>query len=237
MTPPISKLRPEFADAKAVLFDFDFTLADSSEGIIPCVQYALERMGLPVSSPDEIIQTIGLYLPETLVALHGESVRARGMEFLALFTEKADEIMEDATRLYAATPAVLRAISARGIPIGVVSTKYGYRIASILTRDGLRDFVSVIIGGEDVERHKPHPEGLLAACRRLGVPPADCVYVGDSVVDAQAAASAEIPFVAVETGSAPREALEALPHIAALPSVADILIPRSGEMRGSCIAK
>ena len=235
MTPPptpapAAELRPEFADAKAVLFDFDFTLADSSEGIIPCVQYALERMGLPASPPDEIIKTIGLYLPETLVALHGESVRARGMEFLALFTERADEIMEDATWIYPAAPPVLRAINARGIPIGVVSTKYGYRIASILARDGLRDCVSAIIGGEDVENHKPHPEGLFAACRRLGVSPADCVYVGDSVVDAQAAARAEIPFVAVETGSAPREALAALPHIAALPSVADILIPRSAKM-------
>ena len=224
MTPVKSDiLRPEFADAKAVLFDFDFTLADSSRGIIPCVQYALERMGLPVSSPNEIIQTVGLYLPETLVALHGESVRARGMEFLGLFTEKADEVMEDATRMYAETPAVLRAISGLGVPIGVVSTKYGYRIASILERDGLRDCVSAIIGGEDVERHKPHPEGLFAACRSLGVSPADCVYVGDSVVDAQAAARAEIPFVAVETGASGRETLSALPHRAMLPSVAHIL--------------
>ena len=227
-SPPVP--RAEFAEAKAVLFDFDFTLADSSVGVTACVQYALERMGLPVSPPEEIIKTIGLYLPETLVALHGESVRARGMEFLALFTEKADEVMEDATHLYPETPAVLRELRGLGFPIGVVSTKYAYRISSILARDGLRDCVSVIIGGEDVENHKPHPEGLLMASARLGVAVADCVYVGDSEVDALAAASAEMPFVAVETGSAERETLAALPHRAILPSVAHIMRRRSAKM-------
>lgn len=230
MTPAQPVPRPEFADAKAVLFDFDFTLADSSVGVIACVQYALERMGLPVSAPDEIIKTIGLYLPETLVALHGEGVRARGMEFLALFTEKADEVMEAGTHLYAETPAVLRGLRGLGFPIGIVSTKYAYRISSILSRDGLRDCVSEIIGGEDVENHKPHPEGLFMASARLGAAVAECVYVGDSEVDGLAAARAGMPFVAVETGSAERETLESLPHRAILPSVAHILRRRSARM-------
>ena len=62
-------IHPAVADAEAVLFDFDFTLADSSAGIITCINYALSKMGLGESSTEDINKTVGLYLPEALVSL------------------------------------------------------------------------------------------------------------------------------------------------------------------------
>ena len=50
---------PAVRDSKAVLFDFDFTLADSSVGIIACINYALARIGLPESPPEAILKTVG----------------------------------------------------------------------------------------------------------------------------------------------------------------------------------
>ncbi|MXX53459.1 MAG: HAD hydrolase-like protein, partial [Dehalococcoidia bacterium] len=49
--------------AKAVLFDFDFTLADSSAGIIACINHGLRKLGLPEAPDEEIMKTIGLYIP------------------------------------------------------------------------------------------------------------------------------------------------------------------------------
>ena len=219
----IVQLHPAIADAKAVLFDFDFTLADSSVGIIECISYALDRMGLPPSPADQILRTVGLYLPEALVALHGEDVRPRGQEFLALFTERADEVMEDGTHLYPGTPEVLRTLHSLSISTAIVSTKYRYRIESILSRNGLRNCVDVIVGGEDVVQHKPEPEGLFTASRQLKVPIDGCVYVGDSEVDAQAADRARIPFVAVTTGATPDEDLSRYPNVGVLPDVGQLI--------------
>jgi len=44
---------------KAVFFDFDYTLADSSKAVIECINYALQKMGYPESSPESICRTIG----------------------------------------------------------------------------------------------------------------------------------------------------------------------------------
>ena len=216
-------VHPAVADADAVLFDFDFTLADSSAGIITCINYALSEMGLGESSSEDILKTIGLYIPDALVALKGERYRPLGEEFMKHFTHKADEVMVEDTFFLPGAESVLKALHLLGYRIAIVSTKFRFRIETVLERDGLRDTVEVIIGGEDVENHKPHPEGLLRAADQLGLPVGRCVYLGDSEVDARAAQSAGMSFVAVMTGTTPVEIFDAYPSAALLESVAEII--------------
>lgn len=210
-------------DANAVLFDFDFTLADSSVGIITCINYGLRRLGLPEASDERIMKTIGLYIPEALVALVGEEYRPKGQEFFGYFTEKADEVMADGTDIYPAAGRVIPMLAQLGYHVGIVSTKFRYRIEAMMEDAGLLDYLDVIIGGEDVTRHKPAPDGLLKAAERLGLGVEDCVYVGDSHVDAGAAQSAGMPFVAVTSGTTPREMFERYPSLAVLPGVGSLV--------------
>lgn len=217
--PERTMIHPSIRDAKSVLFDFDFTLADSSAGIITCINYGLTRLGLPESPPDEIMKTIGLYIPEALVALVGEEYRPKGQEFFGYFTQKADEVMAAGTDIFPATGRVIPALASLGFRIGIVSTKYRYRIESMMSDAGLLDYLDVIIGGEDVTRHKPDPEGLTLASNKLGVEAEDCVYVGDSHVDAGAAQSAGMPFVAVLSGTTPAEVFSEYPNLAVLDSI------------------
>lgn len=53
---------------KAVLFDFDYTLGDSSSGIVISVNYALNKLAYPPAEPQVVCSTIGLSLPETFCA-------------------------------------------------------------------------------------------------------------------------------------------------------------------------
>ena len=62
-----------------------------------------------------------------------------------------------------------------------------------------------------MSRHKPDPEGLLAAIERLGGSPSGSLYVGDSVTDAETARRAGVPFAAVLNGVTPREAFKDYP--------------------------
>ena len=206
-------------DAKAVLFDFDFTLADSSVGIIACINYGLRKLGLPEATDDEIMKTIGLYIPEALVALVGEEYRPKGQEFFGYFTEKADEVMADGTEIFPAASQVIPALAGLGNRVGIVSTKFRYRIEAMMEDAGLLGHLDVIIGGEDVTRHKPAPDGLLMAAERLDLDVEDCVYVGDSHVDAGAAQSAGMPFVAVLSGTTSEETFERYPGVAVLPGI------------------
>ena len=216
-------VHPAVVDADAVLFDFDFTLADSSAGIITCMNYALSELGLGESSTEDIIKTIGLYIPEALVVLKGEKFRPRGQEFMEHFTHKADEVMVEGTFFLPGAENVLKTLHRLDYRVAIVSTKFRFRIETVLERDGLRDAVEVIIGGEDVTHHKPHPESLLKATDRLGLPAERCVYVGDNEVDASAAKSAGVPFMPVRTGSTPLKTFDAYPRLALLESVADLV--------------
>ena len=210
-------------DAKAVLFDFDFTLADSSVGIIACINYGLTKLGLPEAPDDKIMKTIGLYIPEALVALAGEEYRPKGQEFFGYFTEKADEVMADGTDIYPAAGRVIPMLARLGYRVGIVSTKYRYRIEAMMEDSGLLDCLDVIIGGEDVTRHKPAPDGLIKAAKRLNLAVEDCVYVGDSHVDAGAAQSAGMSFVAVLSGTTPRETFDSYSNLAVLPDIAGLV--------------
>ena len=104
----------------------------------------------------------------------------------------------------------------KGIKTGIVTTKLSFRIREILAKYAANDLVSVIVGESDVSHPKPHPEGILLALSSLDTSPQDAVYVGDTVVDAQAARDAGVAFIGVTTGSTPREAFFAYPHQAIL---------------------
>lgn len=198
---------------KSVVFDFDYTLADSSRGVIECMNYALEKMGLPPRSADVIRKLIGISMPETYEELAGDLHGGRFDEFQRLFLERANQVMVESVRLFDSTRPAVEALLAGGLSLGIVSTKFRHRIEAVLQRDKLEHAFEVIVGAEDVAVHKPDPTGLDRAIGRLGRSPEWVLYVGDSTVDAETARRAGVPFVAVLSGVTPREAFAAYePH-------------------------
>jgi phosphoglycolate phosphatase len=197
--------------SKAIIFDFDYTLADSSAGCIECINFALESLGLPGVPTEVAVRTIGLSLPETFRKLVSPRSMDRSDEFTQLFITHADRVMASATILFDEVPEVVEVLQDRGFSLGIVSTKFRYRIETILSREGLLDAFDVIVGGEDVTRHKPDPAGLLWAIEQLGSWPTGARYVGDSVIDAETAQRAGMPFVAVLSGVTPLESFKVFP--------------------------
>ncbi|OXJ14872.1 HAD family hydrolase [Burkholderia sp. AU6039] len=185
---------------QAVIFDFDLTLADSSAAIIECTEYALHRLDAAGATPAQISAVIGLPLHEMFRVLTGETEPARADAFARHFVARADEIMVHGTRIYPDVPSLLARLREQGLAVAIVSSKFRYRIEAILALNELQLRVDVLIGGEDVQRHKPDPEGLVLALARLGVPARSAIYVGDHAVDAQAAERAGVAFVGAVSG-------------------------------------
>jgi phosphoglycolate phosphatase len=207
---------------EAILFDFDYTLADSSCGVIDCIGYALSELGLPPVTDEAARRTIGLSLPDTLAALAGPQPKDVSERFARLFLERADQVMADKTVLFPSVCEAAVRLRERGLVLGIVSTKYRRRIEAILAREGLLGLFAAIVGGEDVSCHKPDPESLRLGLDRLGVLPAEALYVGDSVTDAQAAQRAGVPFVAVLSGTTPERAFEAHRLCAVIRTLAEL---------------
>ncbi|HJP32248.1 MAG TPA: HAD-IA family hydrolase [Candidatus Latescibacteria bacterium] len=204
---------------RAVIFDFDYTLADSSKGIIDCIQTAQAGMELPISDPEAIRHTIGLAVPEILATLNGEEQRSRTDEFARRFRDRADEVMADQTFIYSGVRQTLESLKAADVYSAIASTKFRYRIEEILERDGLRSLVNTVIGAEDVAQHKPDPACLHAVLEKLGISADEALYVGDSPPDGEAAQRAGIDFVAVLTGTTPASGFDSFCPVVVLDDV------------------
>ncbi|MBI4311329.1 MAG: HAD-IA family hydrolase [Chloroflexi bacterium] len=201
---------------RAVVFDFDLTLADTRQGIVQCVNYALEGIGLPEVSYETVAATIGDGHRDRFLLLAGAQHAARFDEYAALYQQRSHQVMEALTFFYPPAPAVVRALKQRGLKLAIVSSAFHLRIEQTLGKTGLRDCFDVIVGYDDVPAYKPDPYGLLEALQRLGCAPAESLYVGDHTIDAETAQRAGVPFAAVLTGMTPREAFVPYPSVAIL---------------------
>lgn len=207
---------------QSVIFDFDYTLADSSRGAIECINFALSEMGLAHVSAEAACRTIGLSLHETFLTLGEHHEPHRCDEFYRLFVQRAEQVMSNLTVLYESVPATVETLREAGLRLGIVSTKYRRRISEVLRREALMHGFEVVIGGEDVEQHKPHPEGLFQAIEKLGCSTASVVYVGDSVVDAELAQRAGVPLIVVLSGVTPKDDFHRYEPIAVLESISQL---------------
>jgi len=206
----------------AVLFDFDLTLADSSAGVAECANYALRALGFQPAEPEIVRCTIGFSLKESCRILTGSDDISLAAQYSQRFLERADQVMERLTHLYTEVPSTFEELRRRHIRIAVVSTKFRYRIQAILRREHLLDAVEVIVGGEDVAQHKPHPEGLQRALSLLNTNPSRALYVGDHPVDAEAASRARVPFIGVLTGTSPAASFETFAPVGIIETVAGL---------------
>ena len=181
----------------AILFDFDFTLADASEGIKHCWAKAFNKLDLEFVSPGMEEYTVGITMLE-FIERHSnvrapevhEQIRLKYMEF-------ASEVMTDMTRLFDDTHKELVHLKESGYRLGIVSNKYRFRIEEFLERNNYMDLFETLIGMEDMEKPKPAPEGLLKAIERLGVSPDRSLFIGDNPIDAMTAKNAGTDFIGI----------------------------------------
>ena len=129
------------------------------------------------------------------------------------YVKKADEVMVKKTYFYDDTIAILQTLQNAGVKVGIVSTKYRYRIVNTFNEQAGSFPVDIIVGGEDVTR---------AIIERFGADKSDVLYIGDSYIDAETALNSGVDFAGVTTGSTTKEDFEKYPHIYIGSSLLDI---------------
>ena len=201
------------------LFDFDYTLADSSKGIVLCFRHVLNLHGYTGITDEEIKRTIGKTLEESFTILTGVTDADTLAAYKKEYVKAADQHMTVNTFLFPETLSVLTQLKKDGARIGIISTKYRYRIMELLSQKLPAQFLDIIVGGEDVKTPKPSPEGLLFAIEHLSVQKEETLYIGDSTVDAETAQAAGVDFMGVLHGATTRSELEAYPHVGIAPDL------------------
>jgi HAD superfamily hydrolase (TIGR01509 family) len=207
--------------ARAALFDFDLTLMDTSGAITDCTNMLADEFGLRRVTRDEMKKLIGLTILDSWVAIWGES----RPEWLDFYRGKLRSLEHSGFREFPDTRLALERLRANGVSTGVVTNRNKGRDA--VRECGLESLFDVIIGAEDVENHKPHPEPLLKALSLLGVGTESAFFIGDTGIDMKTAKSANVRGIGVTTGGfGAEELISAGAEIACenLDSVADFIL-------------
>ena len=167
-----------------IYFDFDGTLADTTEGIVRCTLTTLEKLGLPASTPERIRSVIGL--PLTGCFAHGtDTPPERIDEACATYRRMFNEIAIPYTTLYPGTNETLAALQARGLTLALCTSRSNNSLNALLQVLGIRAHFSTIVTNEDVTHPKPAPDIALLALERMGARAEETLVVGDTVFDLQ----------------------------------------------------
>jgi phosphoglycolate phosphatase len=204
---------------RAVLFDFDGTLADSYDAIAATVNHVRAAHGLPPLSTAEVRKHVGHgpgYLLDKTIGVGDHDADT------ALYRAHHPTVMEKGTHLLPGAADALAALHERGLLLAVCSNKPIDFTRDLLAYLGIARFFNAVLGPEDVAQPKPAPDMLLAGLQRLGVPAEEALYVGDMTVDIATARAAGVRVWVVPTGSDERAALAAADPDRLLGSLADL---------------
>jgi phosphoglycolate phosphatase len=204
----------------AVIFDFDLTLADSRPGFIASHRFAADRMNVPPPTPEAIARGIGTPIEGVVPGMFPEMTDVQVREYIRHYRDKANEVMAELTEMLPGACETVTRLREAGLKLALVSQKLHSLISAVLKREHME--LDLVLGGDEVPAFKPDPGGLLVAMSRLGVEPDDAIYVGDTTIDAEAAANANLRFVGVLTGVTKREEFAAYTSIALLDSVTEL---------------
>ena len=203
------------------IFDFDYTLVNSEDGIIGCFIETMKDFQLPIRDRDAIRATIGMPIEDAITLLTG--LTGNRMEsFLNTYRRHADTMMTPNTHFFPDTIDTLKRIKNDGGIIAIVSTKTRNRINEKFVQDGYDYLIDIIIGREDITACKPDPQGINMALDKLNMQRSQAIYIGDSIYDAGAAQNAGISFAAVLTGTTDSQQFSTYPSVQMMSALSEL---------------
>lgn len=179
---------------EALLLDLDGTVLDTHDLILGSWRHVRDAFGLDADDAAFMAQ-IGRPLSAIFEAFAPEAARREAL--VQAYRAHNAETHDAQVRPFPGMPEALDALRDRGVRLAVVTSKSTPFAERGLRVTGLRDRFEVLIGADDVARHKPDPEPVRAALAGLGVSARAALMVGDAPFDLQAGRAA-----GVRTGAA-----------------------------------
>ncbi|MGW1274349.1 HAD hydrolase-like protein [Streptomyces sp. NPDC002491] len=200
-----------------VLFDLDGTLVDSAPGVTASAAEALRSVGAPVPDAATLRSFVGPPMHDTfrrVVGLDEPAARAALTAYRAAYARDG----ASAAALYDGVPELLDALVARGLPMGVATSKVQDQAELTAHRFGLGSRLLAVCGLREEEGRTTKREVIRECVARLRAGGADVsrpLMVGDRSYDVESAAAEGIPTVHVRWGyGGPAESAHAVASVA-----------------------
>jgi N-acetyl-D-muramate 6-phosphate phosphatase len=194
-----SNMKTNF-NLQCVLFDLDGTLVDTAPDLIACLNLALAHHGF-AKVPDAQVRPMISFGAEPMIKA---SSAAEAVEYHQQILETMLEFYENNIvehgGFFTGMAETLEAIEVRGLKWGIVTNKKERFTHPLVKALDLTERAACIISGDTTPNSKPHPEPMWEACRRAGVQPEQCVFIGDAKHDITAGKNANMKTLAAVYG-------------------------------------
>lgn len=180
---------------KAVFFDFDMTLIDSSHAITGCMNGMALDLGLAPVTRAQVLSTIGLPIELAWKTLWGDF----RPEWLEHYRSHYSARERQELRPFPGAVPLLESLASNGIRRGVVTNRRFARAS--VEAVGLASYFEAVVGLELVERPKPFPDPLLLGLKLLDVDRESAVFVGDTDIDMKTGAAAGVRTIGILSGN------------------------------------
>ena len=196
---------------KACIFDLDGTLTNTLESMTYSVNLTLKEMGLSQITKDQCRMFVGngaRVLIEESLKVSGDPKASRIEEGMKIYGRIFDQNCTYHVTLYEGIPEMLKALKDRGIHLAVLSNKPDRQTVKVVKEifgDNIFDYAQ---GQKDGIRRKPEPDGVWYLMEQMQVSKEECLYIGDSEVDAATGKNAGLKTIGVLWGFRDRKTLE-----------------------------
>ena len=209
---------------RLIIFDFDGTLGDTRRNIVTTMQMTIEELHLPNRSEEECAATIGLPLAgcfRTLFPDIQEELIPRCAEtYRRFFNENLKNIHPEAFPGIVETLAILHQ---KGLTVTIASSRSHNSLMELTRNMGIADYISYILGADDVKEAKPNPEPVLKTLADMHFNANETLVVGDMPVDILMGTNAGARTCGVTWGNGTKDELEDVGANFIIDKIEDIL--------------
>lgn len=206
---------------RAVLYDFDGTLADTTDLVMRCYRHTMTTHLGRCPPDEEWLRGFGTPLEAQMLKFAPDPALVEAM--LDTYRTHQEGLTDQLMRPFPGAVETVAELDRRGYRLAIVTSRRRRATLRGMELCGLVEHFDVIVTPEDVTEAKPHPEPVLFALRALGVAPEEALFVGDSPHDVAAGRGAGTRTAAALWGPFPRAALETARPDALLQVQQDVL--------------
>jgi len=179
---------------KAVLFDVDGVLLDSFEANLDFFQKLMPIVGYPSPTRDQYRQCFHLSMLDVIKKLTAPISEEKAKKIFEIGKKQAINYQYQLVKTPIKISETILDLH-KEYEIGIVTSRIKGRLLDYPQFKKIKHCFKTIIYYEDTKNHKPDPEPLLLAAKRLKVEPIKAVYIGDAESDRQAAEAAKMHFI------------------------------------------
>ncbi len=183
------------SEVRAVIFDLDGTLVDSMPLVLRAFAHALQPFR-PELSLQDIFLRLGGPPARTFLELTGDEAKAAE----ALRRLESFGFNHAAAEPFTGMHGLLDTLHQRGLALAIWTGRDRVTTETILSAHGLARYFTVVVCGDDLPTHKPHPAGLMEILQRLGVHPREAIYTGDADADVLGGVEAGVRTILIRHG-------------------------------------